>query len=79
MIFPRGTSKSTSNKAILLSSHNPNHALAINATVALIYENMLEAWGPAGSTLSNTTLKKVYGDGIQLIEEPLRKYCVFDV
>lgn len=66
-------------KTVLLSSHNPNHALALNANVAIIHNNTLEALGNANTVLSNDTIQKVYGEYTGIIKGLSRNYCVFDI
>lgn len=66
-------------KTVLFSSHNPNHALALNAKIALIHKKSLYACGKSTAVLSDEILQSIYGANIQIIEKSQRKYCVFDL
>ena len=66
-------------KSIILSSHNPNHALSLNSTVALIHNKSLFAFGNARTTLTDEILQSVYNTNVKLIQEKSRSYCVFDL
>ncbi len=52
------------NKTIILSSHNPNHALFLNANVILIDKGKIKETGNANTLINITTLKEIYGDAI---------------
>mgnify|MGYP003430848917 FL=1 len=46
-------------KAVVLSTHNPNHALSLNATIALIHNQSLFAYGNASTTLTDDILQSL--------------------
>lgn len=52
------------NKTIILSTHNPNHALFLESEVLLIHEGELIERGPASKLINIETLKGIYGDTI---------------
>lgn len=54
----------TENKTIILSTHNPNHALYLNSHVVLIDKGIIIDCGPAKKIIQVDILKKVYGDTI---------------
>lgn len=47
--------------AIVLSTHNPDHALQVADRVALLKDGTLMALGPPAQTLTPETLKSLYG------------------
>ncbi|HPX71318.1 MAG TPA: ABC transporter ATP-binding protein [Acholeplasmataceae bacterium] len=56
-------------KTIIFSSHNPNHALFLDANVILMHEGQLKATGPSIELIRVERLKEVYGDAICLSED----------
>ncbi len=52
------------NKTFIISSHNPNHALYLNANVFLLQNGNIVEYGKAGSIVSVDKLKKIYGEEI---------------
>lgn len=57
------------NKAIVFSSHNPNHALFLDANVYLLKDGKLLANGIAKEVLTLETLRSVYGEDISYSED----------
>lgn len=57
-------------KTIVLTSHNPNHALAISehCTVGLLHNKELVGIGKCSDVLSQNNVTKVFGDKIQVKE-----------
>ena len=53
-------------KTIILSTHNPNHALFLGSHVVLIKDGMIVESGSASETVTVEKLRKVYGDSICL-------------
>ncbi len=53
-----------SGKTVLLSDHNPNHALALDAEVCLLDKGTITDRGPARETVTPEKLKAVYGEGV---------------
>ena len=51
-------------KTIILSSHNPNHALFLNSNVVLIHEGQIKDQGPSKEIIEINRLKEVYGDSV---------------
>ena len=66
-------------KTVILSTHNPNHALSLNSIVALIHNRLIFAYGEARKTLTNEVLQSVYNKNVKIIQEKSRSYCVFDI
>lgn len=53
-------------KTVILTSHNPNHALTINCNVCLINNNCILGYGNCKDVLSNANIEIVYGDKVIL-------------
>jgi iron complex transport system ATP-binding protein len=51
-------------KTIILSTHNPNHALYLQSEVVLINEGVIIDVGPAESIITVEKLSSIYGDKI---------------
>jgi len=60
-VLERIDSLSSSGLAILLSTHDPDHAFACADSVALLHGGGLIAAGPPRETLTADTLKRLYG------------------
>lgn len=52
------------NKTIILSSHNPNHALFLNSNVVLIHEGVIRDEGQAKDLITVEKLIPIYGDHV---------------
>ena len=52
------------NKTIILSSHNPNHALYLDSNVILIHEGFIRDEGSARELISVEKLTPVYGEHV---------------
>ncbi len=52
------------NKTFILSSHNPNHALYLNANVFLLQNGNIVEYGQAKDIISVEKLKAIYGEKI---------------
>ena len=57
------------NKTILLSSHNPNHALYLDCNVFLMKDGTIFGSGPAREMITVENLKPIYGDDVCLSSE----------
>ncbi len=51
-------------KTIILSSHNPNHALFLDANVILINKGIIVNEGPSNELIKADKLKSLYGDRV---------------
>ncbi len=51
-------------KTIILSSHNPNHALYLGANVFLLKNGKLIKEGPSSSIIDKETLSDIYGNNV---------------
>lgn len=49
------------NRGIILSTHDPDQAFALNARVLLMHDGHIIAHGPADSALTSTALSQAYG------------------
>lgn len=56
-------------KTILLSTHNPNHALFLNSDVALLKDGKLVKYGTSSEIINKEVIKEVYGDNVCLSSE----------
>ena len=56
-------------KTIILSSHNPNHALFLDADVLLIHEGKVCKEGSAKDLIKVDILKPIYGDALCVSKE----------
>ena len=52
------------NKTIILSSHNPNHALFLNSNVVLIHEGVVRDQGSAKELINVNKLVPIYGEHV---------------
>ena len=52
------------NKTIILSSHNPNHALFLDSNVVLIHDGVVREEGPAKELIKVEKLVPIYGDHV---------------
>ncbi len=52
------------NKTIILSSHNPNHALFLDSNVVLLNEGMVCEQGPAKELINVNKLVPIYGEHV---------------
>ena len=68
-----------SGKTVIFTTHNPNHALAIDASVCLIDNGRCIKSGKARECLDEETLHKVYGKGINFIRDNNVLACTFSV
>ena len=51
-------------KTIILSSHNPNHALYLDSNVVLLHDGVIHDEGPAKELIKVEKLKPIYGDQV---------------
>ena len=56
-------------KTIVLSSHNPNHALFLDANVILIHDGVVKEEGRANDLIKVEKLKQIYGDQVCVSNE----------
>ena len=56
-------------KTIILSSHNPNHALFLDANVILIHDGAVKEEGSAKELIKVEKLKPIYGDQVCVSNE----------
>ncbi len=56
-------------KTIILSSHNPNHALFLDANVVLIHDGVVKEEGHAKDLIKVEKLKPIYGDQVCVSNE----------
>jgi len=69
-----------SGKTVLLTSHNPNHALAISSNVLLIDQNRNILLGKAEELLTDErVLRQTFGNQLQCIKTKQHNYITFIV
>ena len=56
-------------KTIILSTHNPNHALFLESNVILIHDGNILKQGKSSELVTKKELKEIYGDRICLSKE----------
>lgn len=64
-------------KTVIFSSHNPNHALAIDANVCVINQRNIWNFGVAREVISQEMLNTIYGDNVKLIHDEKNISCNF--
>lgn len=67
-------------KTVLLTSHNPNHALAISSNVLLIDRSRNIIWGEAKEMLTNNdVLLNTFGEQVRCVKADKFNYVVFSI
>lgn len=66
-------------KTIILSSHNPNHALCLDSEVALMRDGKVTEFGHASDIVKPEILKQIYGDRIRYSKELSYEEVSFDI
>ena len=69
----------TDNKSILLTTHNPNHALAIHSDACFMKQGSIVAYGASVDVIQNELLSSIYGDHVVLDQGTIRKSVVFNL
>lgn len=64
-------------KTVIFSSHNPNHALALNAQVGIVHEKTIIKFGEAKEILTSEVISVVYGDSVKIISADGKDSCIF--
>ena len=64
-------------KTILFTTHNPNHALALDCNVWILKDKVISISGRTKDVLSESVLKMLYGEEILLVEKNEIKSCAF--
>ena len=72
-------SLSESGKTILLTTHNPNHALSIDSDSCFLSGGEIVASGQSQSIIDETLLLKIYGDYVSLIHDGVKSTVAFNV
>lgn len=64
--------------SVIMTTHDPEQALLLNAKTLILFKNDVPVYGPAGSVINERTLKKAYNANIRVVEivnrqgEPVR-------
>lgn len=66
-------------KTVLLTTHNPNHALAIESDTCFMKNGSIVSFGNTEEIINNKTLQTVYGNNIQLKNANGGRFVVFNV
>jgi iron complex transport system ATP-binding protein len=62
---------------VLLSTHDPDHALLVASRVAVMAEGGLAAVGPTNDVVTGTMLSRIYGATVQVEETPSgQRVCI---
>lgn len=65
-------------KTIIISSHNPNHALILDSKICVLQNKKIEYLGKASEIISEEMLSRVYGGTYSLIRDESGKfYCTW--
>ena len=64
-------------KTLILTSHNPNHALQNDCNVCLIHERKVLQYGKNKEVLNAENIQKVYGSKVKI--EPNNANVVFNI
>jgi len=69
---------STEGYAVIMTTHNPEHAVILNGKVAILDREGVLGVGQAADTLNGETLSKLYGLQIKTVfdEDAQRNICV---
>ena len=65
-------------KTIVLTSHNPNHALCFDSSVCLLQDGKKIGLGKASDVLDNEAVAAVYGGNLRILESGGSRNLVFD-
>jgi iron complex transport system ATP-binding protein len=68
----------TEGKTIILTTHNPNHALAMKCDVCFLKQGSLIAYGDSMETISEKRLHEIYGNNISLDCGKKQSFVVFN-
>ena len=66
-------------KTIILTTHNPNHALSIDSDACFMEDGSIVAYGNSEAIIDNDLLHQIYGDNITLDNGAITNSVVFDV
>lgn len=66
-------------KTIIFTTHNPNHALALNSDVCIMNKGVIQTIGKATDCICPSVLKDIYGKGIKFISNDNTVVCSFVV
>ena len=66
-------------KTILLTTHNPNHALTITSDACFLHTGTIAAYGDSKAIIHNSILHKIYGDSVVMNNDAMRNAVVFSL
>ena len=64
-------------KTIIITTHNPNHALAVDSDACFLQEGEIAAFGKSSEIIRNELLNKIYGENILLDHGEMADAVVF--
>lgn len=67
------------NKTILLTTHNPNHALVIDSDACFMEHGEIIAYGNSQAIIENDLLREIYGESITLDHGQMHKSVIFNI
>ncbi len=70
--------QSKAGKTIILTTHNPNHALAVDSDACFIKQGTVIACGRSEEIIQNDLLYKIYGNNIMLYSEFKNRSVIFN-
>ena len=66
---------SAEGKTVLFSTHNPNHALALDCNVCIIHDHKVFRYGTATDVLTTDVIRELYGPDTCIYENRGRRFC----
>ena len=66
-------------KTVILTTHNPNHALAVDSDACFMKNGRIIAYGNSKSIIANELLNEIYGENIALDHGQINESVVFNV
>ncbi len=65
-------------KTIIMTTHNPNHALSVDSDACFLDNGQIVAYGNSGEIMNETILQKIYGSNI-VLDHGSHDFVVFDI
>lgn len=66
-------------KTILFTTHDPNHALAINSDVCILKDSKIVLQGIAKNVISTSNINKIYGETVNVIKNNDEVFCKIEI
>ena len=66
-------------KTIIFTTHDPNHALAINSEVCILKDGKIVLKGVAKDVISTNNINKIYGEAVRVIKNNDEVICKIEI